>query len=279
MKAGRFEYVRPASLDEALRLIADARGEAAVIAGGQSLLPILGLRLTGVGCLIDIGRLRELAECGSTARYVTVGAAVTHAAIEDGLTPDPGRGLMRRVAARIAYRPVRNQGTIGGSIALADPAADWPACLIALRATAIVAARGGSRREPVADLVRGTYITSLASDELIVGFEIPRLTERARVGVSKVAKKSGAFAMSSAFAVIDEAQAGGARVALAGAGARALPLAHVGALLSERVDAPAEALGDAVAADLAGVVDAGDEYGARLHRATVLKAIEEARAR
>ncbi len=276
MKPARFEYVRPARLDEAVRLVGGAPDETAVIAGGQSLLPILALRLTRVGCLVDVSRLDELARCDASARHVTIGAATTHAAIEDGLAPDPGQGVMRRIAARIAYRAVRNQGTIGGSVALADPAADWPAGLIALRATAIIAGPQGGRREPVAGLVRGTYMTSLTPGEIIVGFEVPVLADGARVGISKVVKKTGAFAMSLAIVVLGD---GGARVALAGAGGRVLSLAGVGEVLTTWPDASGERLEAALAEDLVGEIDVADAYAARLHRATVMQAVAEARAR
>ena len=125
---------------------------------------------------------------------------------------------MRRIAGRIAYRAVRNQGTIGGSVALADPAADWPACLIALRrqgARRRAKRRAHRRRSP--NLIEDIYTTTLAPDEIIVGFEIPRLEAAARSGFAKVARKTGAFAMSLAIAVVNDG-ARAARVVLGGAG-------------------------------------------------------------
>jgi carbon-monoxide dehydrogenase medium subunit len=134
------------------------------------------------------------------------------------------------------------------------------------------------RRELVAELVRGTYMTSLAPDEIIVGFEVPILAQQARVGVSKVVKKTGAFAMSLAIAVLGGDRSGGGCVALAGAGGRVLLLARLGELLSTQPDASAERLLEVLAEDLAGEVDIADHYATRLHRATVMRAVEEARA-
>lgn len=276
MKPAAFDYVRPANLDEAIGALAEAGGEATPLAGGQSLLPLLGLRMTTVGRLVDIGRLEALRQVEETASHVVIGAAWTHAEIEDGSVPDPGNGLMRRMAARIAYRAVRNQGTIGGSIAMADPAADWPVCLIALEAKAHIAGAKGQRTVPVADLIEDIYTTSLAPDEIIVAFEIPRLDAAARTGVSKVTRKTGAFAMSLAVAVVNDG-ARAARVVLGGAANRAVRLPATSALLQSK-DASAATLSDAIGRDLVETAGAPDDYSIRLHRAVVLRAIAEARA-
>ena len=117
----------------------------AAIAGGQSLMPMLNLRVALIDLLVDISRLDDLKAVTETPDSVWLGALTTHAAIEDGKTPDIFNGLMRRIAGQISYRAVRNHGTIGGSVALADPAADWPCCLIALDATCAIVGRNGVR--------------------------------------------------------------------------------------------------------------------------------------
>jgi carbon-monoxide dehydrogenase medium subunit len=276
MKPAAFDYVRPVSLDEAIGALASAEGEAVPLAGGQSLLPLLGLRMTTVGRLVDIGRLEALRQVEETASHVVIGAAFTHAEIEDGRVPDPGHGLMRRMAARIAYRAVRNQGTIGGSIAMADPAADWPVCLIALDAKARIAGAKGQRTVPVAELIEDIYTTSLARDEIIIAFEIPRLDAAARTGVAKVTRKTGAFAMSLAVAVVNDG-ARGPRVVLSGAANKAVRLPATSALLQSK-DASDAALSDAIGRDLLEAAGELDDYSVRLHRAVVLRAIAEARA-
>jgi aerobic carbon-monoxide dehydrogenase medium subunit len=174
MKAASFDYVAPKTLAEASALLA-ADGTATVaIAGGQSLLPMLNLRVVLPDVLVDIGGLQELKEVAATPNSIRIGALTTHAAIEDGKLPEAFGGLMQKVAAKISYRAVRNHGTIGGSVALADPAADWPPCLMALGAHVRISGVKGTRSQPVGDFIQGQYSTSLASDEIIVGFDVPR---------------------------------------------------------------------------------------------------------
>ena len=144
MKPVAFDYARPASVAEALRMLA-GNAEAKVLAGGQTLGPMLNLRLAQPALLVDITRIPELAAVTEDADAVTIGATVTHAAIEDGRVTDPTGGFLRRVARGIAYRAVRTRGTIGGSLAHADPAADWLSCLTALGAEVLIA---GAVRHP-----------------------------------------------------------------------------------------------------------------------------------
>lgn len=276
MKPAAFDYVRPPDLPTALAALAAAGDEAMPVAGGQSLLPLLGLRMSRARLLVDIGRLDELRQVQEAADHVVIGAAVTHAEIEDGRIPDPGRGLMRRMARRIAYRAVRNQGTIGGSVAMADPAADWPVCLIALGAKARIAGAGGARIVPVSGLIEDVYTTGLAPGELITGFDIPRLGAAARCGVSKVARKTGAFAMSLAVAIID-GETKDSRVVLAGASGKAQRLAAT----SEKLCAGEFSEGllrAAIAHDLSSLNGECDAYAVRLHTAVALRAIAEATA-
>jgi aerobic carbon-monoxide dehydrogenase medium subunit len=276
MKPAPFDYVRASSLDEAISLIAIGEGDAMPIAGGQSLVPLLALRMTAVERLVDIGHIEALRHASETTSRVTIGAGITHAEIEDGRVPDPANGLMRRVAAGIAYRAVRNQGTIGGSVALADPAADWPACLVALQAKARIAGPNGEHSVLVEELIEGIYSTRLERGELIVAFEIPKLAASVRTGVAKVARKSGAFAMSLAIAVHDGASAA-TRVVLGGAGSRPVCIAQTSEIL--RGKAASEAgLRDAIARDLDGVEGDLDAYARRLHTATVLRVIAGARS-
>ncbi len=274
MKSAAFNYQRPETLQSALQLLADAPGTTSPIAGGQSLLPLLGLRMASVEALMDIGRLADLRQVSATPTHVTIGAAITPAEIEDGKLDDPARGLMQRMASQIAYRAIRNQGTIGGSVAMADPAADWPACLIALNAVAIIASSRGTRTCHVSELIVDTYTTTLASDELILGFRVPRLHSSAKTAVSKVARKAGAFAMSLAVVVLDDGDER-ARIVLAGAGGRAVRLPASCTALHDRINEAG--LADALSADLASLCG-GDAYSIRLHRANALRAIEEARA-
>ncbi|MGH6814515.1 MAG: FAD binding domain-containing protein, partial [Hyphomicrobiaceae bacterium] len=133
MKPAAFDYARPATVEEAVAMLAATPG-AKVLAGGQTLGPMLNLRLVQPAVLIDIARIAELADVEEDAGSVTLGATVTHAAIEDRRVKDPTGGFLAEVARGIAYRAVRTRGTVGGSLAHADPAADWLSCLTALGA-------------------------------------------------------------------------------------------------------------------------------------------------
>src|SRR5947208_3061055 len=146
MKPAAVDYARPRSLSEALELLARPNIEARVIAGGQSLVAMMNLRVASPGLLVDIARLPDLGSVTEEDSTVFYGACVTHAMIEDRVGPDPSQGLMPKVAETLAYRAVRNRGTIGGSLALADPAAEWPAVLAALDATAADLARAADRQ-------------------------------------------------------------------------------------------------------------------------------------
>ena len=134
MKAAAFAYERPTDLSAALDLMAKADGTTKIIAGGQSLGPMLNLRLVEPDLIIDISGLSELKSAERRGGELVIGACVTHSDIEDGRIPDVTRGAMQRVASAIAYRAVRNRGTIGGSLSHADPAADWVSALSALGA-------------------------------------------------------------------------------------------------------------------------------------------------
>ena len=193
MKPAAFDYARPTSIPEALQMLADNR-DAKVLAGGQTLGPMLNLRLAQPALLVDITRIPELAAVSEGADAVTIGATVTHAAIEDGRVPDPTGGFLAKVARGIAYRAVRTRGTIGGSLAHADPAADWLSCLAALGAQVVIAGSKGTRSEPLVRFVRGALETGLADTELLTAVRIPRFSRGARFGFHKICRKTGEFA-------------------------------------------------------------------------------------
>jgi aerobic carbon-monoxide dehydrogenase medium subunit len=274
MKAAPFDYIAPRTAAEASASLA---GPGAVaIAGGQSLLPMLNLRVALPDLLVDLGGLQELREVTATAGMIRIGALTTHAAIEDGKLPDGFGGLMQKVASRISYRAIRNHGTIGGSMALADPAADWPGCLMALGATVRISGLKGSRSEPVEDFVRGQYSTSLSPDEIILGFEVPRPDAPLRWGFFKVVRKSGAFANSIAFAVA-HGRGGPVSVVLAAAAARPYSLPKVAECIRAGETAE-EPLREAIAQDVAPLIPRDDSYLMRLHTSTVLRAVWEMQA-
>lgn len=273
MKPGAIDYIRPADLAEA-NLTLDRLGDAAMaVAGGQSLVPMMSLRLTAFETLVDLSRLEALKRTEDAADHVFLGAAITHATIEDGKTPDPSRGLMARVAAKIAYRAVRNMGTIGGSVALADPAADWPCCLLALAAEVVLSGPDGERCVPADGFFLGPYETVREPSEIIVGFRIPKLPADASWGTFKVARKSGAFSDSLAVAVLT---GGAGRIALTGTSSHARLLPEASTALPHANEA---ALREAARADIAAIDPDADPYRVRCHLATVTRAAAEAWSR
>jgi aerobic carbon-monoxide dehydrogenase medium subunit len=198
MKAAPFEHVRPASVAEAISLLTAQAGSARVLAGGQSLGPMLNLRLAQPRLLVQVDRLSELAGVAVDADAVTIGSCVTHAAIADGRVPDIGGNVLARVADNIAYRAVRNRGTIGGSLCHADPAADWVTVLAALDSIAVLQGPGGARSLPVAEFVLGAFRTALMPGEILCAVRIPRLRDDARWGYVKACRKPGDFAHAMA---------------------------------------------------------------------------------
>jgi aerobic carbon-monoxide dehydrogenase medium subunit len=276
MKSAPFDYVRPKTVAEASALLAQDGVTTAAIAGGQSLIPMLSLRAAQVDLLVDLSRLEELKSVRETPETVEIGALTTHAAFEDGKLPDPSGGLMPRVAGTISYRAVRNHGTIGGSVALADPAADWPGCLIALGASVRIGGANGTRQQPVAEFVQGTYTTSLAAGEIVLGFDLPKPAAPPRWGFAKVARKSGAFANSIAF-VVAQGKGGPVTAVLAAAGPRPIVLTAARELAGGAVSD--DRLRTAVAADLKAHLPDADPYEHRLHIATVVRAAKDMWAR
>ncbi len=278
MKPAPFAYLRAQTVAEACAALANPEhGVAVAIAGGQSLMPLLALRLTPADLVVDIGRLAELKATTAVGDGVQIGAGVTHADLEDGRVVDPSGGLMRRVAATIGYRAVRNHGTLGGSVALADPAADWPACLLALGAHVRLAGPTGERSASLDDILIGAYTTSLRPGELITAFDVAAQPKAVRVGYAKVVRKSGAFATSIG-CVVDPGPDGAPRVVVGGTTTRPHLLPRVAGCLGPSKTPDEAALRAAIAQDLAVLEPDADAYQQRVHTATVLRAIKEARS-
>src|SRR5262245_5370202 len=274
MKPVAFAYARPASVGEAAQMLAAEPG-AKVLAGGQTLGPLLNLRLAQPALLIDIARISELADVKEDAAGATIGATVTHAAIEDGRVPDPTGGFLAEVAHGIAYRAVRTRGTIGGSLAHADPAADWLSCLTALGAEVVTAGTRRNRRLPLADFVRSAMETALAPDELITGIRIAKVSRRTRFGFHKICRKTGEFADAIGVAVHDPERSSFRLVASTSTGK---PIMIEGAAVGidlGRSAAPTEA---ALRNALVTSGFEGDAYDVTLHAAALKRAIAGALA-
>jgi aerobic carbon-monoxide dehydrogenase medium subunit len=273
MKPAAFEYVRPKSLAEAVGILSEATGDAQVdaqvMAGGQSLVAMMNLRVAAPDLLIDIARLDELRAVSETSDHVVLGACVTHAAIEDGLVPDPSRGLMPDVASNLAYRAVRTRGTLGGSLALSDPAADWPTVMAALAAQVILRGPGGERSVDAVDFATGVYETVRGADEIIESVHIPKLSPRARWGYAKFCRKSGEFANSIAAAVRDPDR-DYARVVLGAVNGPPIVLQRTSSLLRAGNGGDCQ---QAIAEDLRGLDF--DDFQASLHAAMASRAVRQ----
>ena len=207
MKPAPFSYYRATSVEDAITALSDADGMAAVLAGGQSLVPMLNLRLSPVDHLIDLRPITALSRQEETPEAICYGALTTHAAFEDGAVPDGTNGLMRYAASHIAYRAVRNRGTLGGALALADPAADWLTTAVALDASVTLTGPGGQRYLAITEFVVGPYYTQIAEHEIIDSVVVPRRSTTERWGYYKVAPKVGEYAKSLAVALVDSEKA------------------------------------------------------------------------
>jgi aerobic carbon-monoxide dehydrogenase medium subunit len=272
MKAPLVDYVRPRSLTEAIERLAAANGEARVIAGGQSLVAMMNLRVASPGLLIDIARLPELAADAADAGAVTLGACVTHAAIEDERVPDPSRGLMPRVASTLAYRAIRTRGTIGGSLALADPAAEWPAVLAALDAEVTLIGPSGRRSFKCAEFTTGIFETRLAENEIVESVRIPKLSAEARWGYIKFCRKAGEFANALAVAVADRGR-GYFRTVLGAANGAPMLLEATSQLAAEH---RRDAVRSTIATDLDRAADRHfDEFQRNLHTVAAMRAVQQ----
>jgi carbon-monoxide dehydrogenase medium subunit len=206
VKPAAFAYERPENMASALALAAADAGQVNFIAGGQSLGPMLNLRLVQPDLLIDLTRIPELKQIEQTGDAIIIGACITHADIEDGRVPDVTRGALPAVARNIAYRAVRNRGTIGGSLTHADPAADWLSALCAIGASAIIRGSAGTREIPVEDFMLGMFQTILQPGEILEALRIPRLSPSARWGYYKVCRKTGEFAHAIGAVLFDRAR-------------------------------------------------------------------------
>ena len=223
MKAAPITYHRAETLAQAIELASRYDGSAKLMAGGQSLMPMMNLRMTAADQVIDISGIAALRSSHAVNDRFFIGAGVTHAMIEDGRVEDPTRGYLRHVAAGIAYRSVRNRGTIGGSLVHADPAADWPTALRARDAVVVLAGPDGERQLPLADFQRGLMDTALEGAEVLKGMLVPRLSPQARWSYRKFCRKVGEFAHSIAAVVLDPAL-GMANLVVGAIGAKPLRL-------------------------------------------------------
>jgi carbon-monoxide dehydrogenase medium subunit len=276
MKAAPFSYERPADVDAAIGLMAEATGVTKIIAGGQSLGPMLNLRLVQPDLIVDIAGLAELKRAEISGGELVIGACITHGDIEDGRIPDVTRGAMQRIAAGIAYRAVRNRGTIGGSLSHADPAADWVSALPALGAKIRLRGASGVRDLAIEDFVTGALESALRLGEIVEAVLVPAMRPSARFGYVKACRKPGEFARAIAAVLIDP-EAATARVVIGAIEAAPIVLGDAAPLFGGRITGDFKRQFDARVADSllakAGVADVADRH---IHITVLHRAIDEA---
>jgi aerobic carbon-monoxide dehydrogenase medium subunit len=195
MKSPLFDYVKPKNLTEVFGLMAQYGDDARIIAGGQTLLATLNMRLSEPQLLIDINGLDELKGLVVKGNCLHIGALVTHTEIEESALVATHVPMLSQAAPHIAHRAIRNLGTLGGSIAFADPAAEWPVCALALDATIVLLSKAGERRVDAKDFFQGLYVTSANADEIVCAVEFPLLQAGETHDFSELARRHGDYAV------------------------------------------------------------------------------------
>jgi carbon-monoxide dehydrogenase medium subunit len=284
MKPSAFAYAAPETIDEALEFLARHGDEAKVLAGGQSLVPMLALRLAVFEQLIDINRTHGLSGVQRDDGTLIVGPMTRQAALLRDPLIATHAPLVAEATPLVGHFQIRNRGTIGGSIVHADPAAEFPAVALTLDASVEVASSRGPRAIPATELFESAYTTTLAPDELVLSIRIPVAADRTGFAIEEVARRHGDFALAGACAavVVDEDRTiARARIAVFGLGDRALRLENLEQAI---VGADAEVVASATEAAAAQLkppsdVHASERYRRRIAGPLLNRVIRRAKAR
>jgi len=202
MIPGQFDYVRPASLDDALAILRDREGEAKVLSGGYSLLPLIKLRLAQPGLLVDLRDISGLDAIVETDDELRVGARATHRQINEHPIVRERYPMLEELSGGIGDPQVRNWGTIGGSIAHADPASDWPAALLAIGGDIVCRSAAGERTIPARSFFVDTFATAVEPTEVVTEIRLPRRPAGAGAAYTKLERRVGDFATVGVAAVV-----------------------------------------------------------------------------
>jgi carbon-monoxide dehydrogenase medium subunit len=285
MKLPPFDYACPATIPEAVQLLA-SHDDAKAIAGGQSLMPMLAFRLAHPTLLVDLRKLNDLRGIRISERGVVLGAMVRWRDILDDARLATAHPLLQAAIAHVAHYQIRNRGTVGGSIAHADPAAEMPGIVMTCDAEIAVVGKSGARVIQAADFFQGPLMTALTSDEIITEIRLPAWPAHRRWGFQEFARRRGDFAMAGAAVFYDPDQSGRARNAHAGAigvADRPLRLGGVedalnGQVVDEATTAKAEAAASAMV-DPPDDIHASGAYRRALVGTMVERALKNAVAR
>ena len=285
MIPAKFDYMAPTSVEEALDALSEHGDDAKIMAGGQSLLPVLRMRLNAPEVVIDLGRIDSLRGVREDGDALVIGALTTHYAIESSAVLKSKSPLMPEVAGHVGDPMVRNMGTIGGSLAHADPAADWPAAVIALGVELVAEGPMGKRTIKIDDFFKGLLTTALADDEILTEIRVPAAAANEKSAYMKFPHPASRFAVVGVAAVLtmDGGKIGKASIGLTGAGTKAIRAKGVEAAIAGKaadaasIQSAAEkaAEGVDVQADLQGSV----EYKQHLLRVFAKRAMEAAAAK
>jgi carbon-monoxide dehydrogenase medium subunit len=286
MKLPPFEYACPTTLAEAVQLLASRDGDAKAIAGGQSLMPMLAFRLAQPALLVDLRKLSDLRGIRISDKGVTLGALTRWREIEDDERLDTAHPLLKAAIAHVAHYQIRNRGTVGGSIAHADPAAEMPGIAVTCDAEIAVVGKSGAHAIAAADFFEGALTTALEPDEIIVEVRLPAWPQDRRWGFQEFARRRGDFAMAGAAVFYDldaSGKATNAHVGVIGVGDRPQRLPSVeavlnGQLIDEATIAKAEAATHA-AVDPQSDIHASAAYRRALAGTMVERALKQAAAR
>ena len=281
MKPAAFVRHAPKTLDAALKILSEvAPQDGRVLAGGQSLVPIMAFRLAKPAHLVDINEVAGLDRLTSDGKTLTIGARVRHAAFHKSVVDNPLGKLLTFVAHHIAHYPIRMRGTFGGSLAHADPASEWCLTAATLDATIIVKSTRGERSVAAKDFFQGIMSTALAEDELLTEVRLPLLSADAKFGFNEFNRRAGDFAMAASL-VTYRLAAGKiveARLGVGGAEASPRRIAEAEAALNGKApgDAAFRAAGEAAANAIEALEDhqTSAEYRRDLVRAVVRRALE-----
>ncbi len=285
MKPPRFDYRAPESLAEALDLLADSGPDARILAGGQSLVPVLNFRLARPQVLIDINRIPELAGIEDRGDRLVIGAMTRQREIETSDSVARAVPLLHEATRYVAHLPIRTRGTVGGSIANADPAAEDPAVAAALEATMVCRSRRGERRIAAAGFFVDVLTTALESDEMLIAVEFPRIPDSAGAAFAEISRRDGDFALAGVAAqiAISNGRVSDARIAACGVGPAPMRFRDAEEILldsacgPETMDAAADAV--ATSSDPHDDVHASAAYRRQLAAAMARRALDSARAR
>lgn len=224
MKPAAFEYLAPTSVSAAVDLLAGLAGQdARVLAGGQTLIPAMAMRLARPSHLIDINGIGELSDINVGHSSIRIGACVRHAAFHQRVTGEPIDALLTEVVRHIAHLPIRHRGTVCGSLANADPAAEWSLIAVSLDATLVVRSVRGEREVAAAKFFQGFMTTVLECDELLVALRLPAFSSRNTFGFAKFSRRAGDFAQAAALVVVESEGGRCARARIGVGGVESIP--------------------------------------------------------